>query len=62
LEKFIHGRTTIMITHRLSTLALADRIIVMDGGQIVGDGRHHDLLNTCELYCRLHQTDFRETA
>jgi ABC-type multidrug transport system fused ATPase/permease subunit len=62
LEQFIRGRTTIMITHRLSTLALADRILVMDAGRIVGDGRHGELLEKCDLYRRLHQTDFRETA
>ena len=38
LESFVHGRTAIMVTHRLSTLALADRVLVMEAGRICGGG------------------------
>jgi ATP-binding cassette subfamily B protein/subfamily B ATP-binding cassette protein MsbA len=62
LEEFIRGRTTIMITHRLSTLALADRVLVMDAGEIVDIGRHDELLQRCELYRRLHEIQFRQSA
>jgi ABC-type multidrug transport system fused ATPase/permease subunit len=44
------GRTTIIIAHRFSTIRYAGRIIVMDEGRIVGDGKHQDLYRTCEIY------------
>jgi ABC-type multidrug transport system fused ATPase/permease subunit len=65
LEKFIHNRTTIIITHRLAILALADRIVVIQDGQIVDIGRHEELLAKSGLYRRLYQIhfdDLRQTA
>lgn len=62
LERFVRGRTAIMITHRLSTLALADRVLVMDAGKIVDLGRHDELIGRCEIYRRLHDIQFRQTA
>lgn len=47
------GRTTIIIAHRFSTIRYANRIIVMDEGQIVGEGKHEELYNSCALYRRL---------
>lgn len=62
LEEFVRHRTTIIITHRLSTLALADRIVVMNAGRILDVGPHERLLERCELYRRLHDIQFRESA
>lgn len=53
LDRLMHGRTTIVIAHRLSTVQSADRIIVMDQGRIVQQGRHEELLRVEGLYSRL---------
>jgi len=47
------GRTTLLITHRLSQIRWADRIIVMDGGRVVANGKHEDLLRTSPHYRRI---------
>jgi len=57
-------RTTFMITHRMHSLQdLADRIVVMDAGRIVSTGTHAELIQSCEVYQRLHQSNqFRKAA
>ena len=53
-------RTVVVIAHRLSTIVDADKIIVMDEGRIVAEGRHEQLLAACPLYEKLWQ-DHRAT-
>ena len=55
IESLMHERTTFVIAHRFSTILSADRIIVMDRGRIVGQGKHEDLLTTCETYANLYE-------
>ena len=54
LNLLITGRTSVTIAHRLSTAEAADEVIVVDGGRIVGRGRHADLVAGNEVYRRLH--------
>jgi ATP-binding cassette subfamily B protein/subfamily B ATP-binding cassette protein MsbA len=53
LRRLRAGRTTIVIAHRLSTVRDADRILVLDGGQIAAQGRHEDLIKSSQLYRRM---------
>jgi subfamily B ATP-binding cassette protein MsbA len=62
LEQFVRDRTAILITHRLATLDLADRILVMQAGGVHDIGTHHELISRCELYRRIYQFQFRESA
>lgn len=60
LDTLMVGRTVIAIAHRLSTIIKADKIVVVGAGQIVGIGRHDELLTTCPLYKRLYETQFAD--
>jgi ATP-binding cassette subfamily B protein/subfamily B ATP-binding cassette protein MsbA len=62
LEEFIRNRTTFLITHRPSTIALADRVVVMDMGQIIDVGAPSELAGRCDLYRRLCVTSYHESA
>jgi ATP-binding cassette subfamily B protein/subfamily B ATP-binding cassette protein MsbA len=57
LKTFAVGRTAIFITHRLSLLSLAHRIVVMRQGKVLATGQHEELLQKCPLYRRLNQLD-----
>jgi subfamily B ATP-binding cassette protein MsbA len=59
LERLMKGRTTLVIAHRLSTVQNADRIIVLDAGQVVEQGRHEELLALNGVYATLYRMQFR---
>ncbi|MCF7957483.1 MAG: ABC transporter ATP-binding protein/permease [Phycisphaerae bacterium] len=58
LEEFSQGRTSFIIAHRLSTIINSDRIIVMDEGKIVAQGKHKELLASSGLYKKLYEMQF----
>ncbi len=58
LERLMNGRTTIVIAHRLATVRSADRIIVMDEGRIVEEGKHDKLIKAKGLYAKLARLQF----
>jgi ABC-type multidrug transport system fused ATPase/permease subunit len=53
LREVMEGRTTFVVAHRLSTISLADEIVVMDGGRVVDRGSHEELLERCPLYAEI---------
>ncbi|MCE2432100.1 MAG: ABC transporter ATP-binding protein [Candidatus Latescibacteria bacterium] len=55
LDHLMKGRTTFVITHRISTAMRADRILVLDNGRMAGWGVHDDLLEECEVYRLLYE-------
>ncbi|MGE0610958.1 MAG: ABC transporter ATP-binding protein [Hyphomicrobiales bacterium] len=58
LEKLMRGRTVLTIAHRLSTVKKADLICVLEGGRVVEQGRHDELVAADGLYARMHRTQF----
>jgi ATP-binding cassette, subfamily B, bacterial MsbA len=60
IDRLLAGRTVFVIAHRLSTVAHADRILVLDGGKLVEQGTHAQLLAQGGLYARLHALQFRD--
>ncbi|MDG3040543.1 ABC transporter ATP-binding protein [Roseicyclus marinus] len=55
LARLAEGRTTLVIAHRLSTIRDADKILVLDRGQVIEEGRHADLMAANGAYARLHE-------
>ena len=55
LAKLMAGRTVLIIAHRLTTVRQADRILVLDGGAIVGDGTYQQLLEGSSRFAELHR-------
>ncbi|MEZ5905902.1 MAG: hypothetical protein R3C69_12680 [Geminicoccaceae bacterium] len=60
LDNLMRNRTSIVIAHRLATVLKADRILVMEDGQIVDAGTHRELIGRGGLYARLADLQFRQ--
>ena len=59
LERVMHGRTTFVIAHRLSTVQQADLIVLLDKGRMVAMGKHDELLNTSPLYQSIYHQQLK---
>jgi len=62
LETLMQGRTTLVIAHRLSTVEKADRIVVLQKGRIVEQGKHRELLDQGGIYSQLYRLQFAENT
>jgi len=60
LQRLTAGRTSIIIAHRLQTIQEADRVMVLDQGEVVEIGSHEELLGADGLYATLHSLQFQD--
>ena len=59
MDHFMPGRTSLVIAHRFSTIGKADKILVLDRGKLVACGNHQELMDACDLYRSLYQTQLQ---
>ncbi len=59
IDDATRNRTVIIIAHRLSTILKSDLIVVLENGEIVGQGSHEELMSNCDRYQHLHKLQFQ---
>ena len=59
LDKLISNKTALIIAHRLSTVIDADRIVIINNGEIVDIGKHSSLINSSKIYKHLYELQFK---
>ena len=62
IDKLMKGRTSLVIAHRLSTIQKADKIIVLDQGEIKEEGTHDELLAKNGWYAQLYKMQYKEVV
>ena len=62
MDRLFADKTRILITHDLSFARKYDRMIVMEGGHLVGEGTHETLLESCAVYRKMNEDAGKETA
>jgi len=62
LREAMAGRTTFIVAHRMSTISLADEVVVLDGGRIIDRGTHDELLERCPLYAEIAEHGFEDSV
>ncbi|MEP6991582.1 MAG: hypothetical protein ABJA80_11695, partial [bacterium] len=60
MEELLRGRTTLIIAHRLRTVRRADRVLVIEHGQIVQEGTHDVLVSSEGIYGKLYKAELRD--
>ena len=60
LDKLISNKTALIIAHRLSTVIDADRIVIINNGEVVDIGKHSTLIKTSKIYKHLHELQFKK--
>ena len=62
LERLMRNRTSLIIAHRLATVKNVDRIVVLEGGRLIAQGTHQQLMHSCALYANLANLQFSDAA
>jgi ATP-binding cassette subfamily B protein len=62
MKSLMQGRTSFVIAHRLSTIREADQILVINGGEIIERGTHHELLERRGFYYELYTSQFKRVG